>query len=63
MLCEYADNNRYVLINKGSIIRTEKDIFKSYFACGDKKIEEMYANFKFNRKQNVYVMTNSMTKE
>ncbi len=48
---------------EGAILRTEKDIFKSYFACGDKGIEEMYSNFRANQKQNVYVMTRTMSRE
>ena len=48
--------------NQGTILRTEKDLFKSYFACGDKGIEEMYANFRAKEKQNVYVMTRTMSR-
>lgn len=48
---------------EGTILRTEKDLFKSYFACGDKGIEEMYANFRANQKQNVYVMTRTMSRQ
>lgn len=51
------------VFDEGSIIRYEKGLFQSYFACGDKEIEEMYRNFKHNEKQNVYLMTNTMTKE
>lgn len=45
------------------MVREEKDLYKSIFACGDKLIEEMYHNFRNNEKQNVYVMSNAMKRE
>lgn len=54
---------KHLLLTVGSVLREEKDLYKSIFACGDKLIEEMYQNFRNGEKQNVYVMSNAMKRE